>query len=31
MEDPVEWTESKIAEKAARLGSDKGAAGKFDD
>jgi len=31
MEDPAEWTESKIAEKAARLGSDKGAAGKFDD
>ncbi len=31
MEDPAEWTESKIAEKAARLGSDKAAAGKFDD
>jgi len=31
MEDPAEWTESKIAEKAARLGADKGVAGKFDD
>jgi fructose-bisphosphate aldolase, class II len=31
MENPAEWTESKLAEKASRLGSDKGAAGKFDD
>jgi hypothetical protein len=31
MENPAEWTESKIAEKAARLGADKGPAGKFDD
>jgi fructose-bisphosphate aldolase class II len=31
MEDPVEWTGSKIAERASRLGSDKGLAGKFDD
>lgn len=31
MEDPAKWTESRIAEKAARLESDKGAAGKFDD
>jgi fructose-bisphosphate aldolase class II len=31
MENPVEWTESKITERASRLGSDKGAAGKFDD
>jgi len=30
-ENPVEWTESKIAEKAGRLGADKGPAGKFDD
>jgi fructose-bisphosphate aldolase, class II len=31
MENPAEWTESKIAERAAHLGSDKGPAGKFDD
>jgi len=31
MENPPEWTESKIVEKAARLGADKGPAGKFDD
>lgn len=31
IEDPAEWTESKIAEKASRLGSSKGPAGKFDD
>jgi fructose-bisphosphate aldolase, class II len=31
MEDPAGWTESKIAERASRLGSDKGPAGKFDD
>jgi fructose-bisphosphate aldolase class II len=31
IEDPVEWTESKITERASRLGSDKGPAGKFDD
>jgi len=31
MENPAEWTESKIAERAAHLGSDKGLAGKFDD
>ena len=31
MEDPVEWTESKITERASRLGSDKGPAGKSDD
>jgi fructose-bisphosphate aldolase, class II len=31
MENPAEWTENKIAEKAARLGPDKGPAGKFDD
>jgi hypothetical protein len=31
MENPAEWTESKITEQAFRLGSDKGAAGKFDD
>jgi fructose-bisphosphate aldolase class II len=30
-ENPAEWTESKIAEKAARLGADKGPASKFDD
>ena len=30
-ENPAEWTESKIAEGAARLGADKGPAGKFDD
>jgi fructose-bisphosphate aldolase, class II len=31
MENPTEWTESRIAEKAAGLGVDKGPAGKFDD
>ncbi len=31
VENPSEWTESKIAERAARIGSDKGPAGKFDD
>ncbi len=31
MENPAEWTESKIAERASRIGSDKGPAGKFDD
>jgi hypothetical protein len=31
MEDPSEWTESKITERASRLGADKGPAGKFDD
>jgi fructose-bisphosphate aldolase class II len=30
-ENPAEWTESKITERASRLGSDKGPAGKFDD
>lgn len=31
MEDPAEWTEDKIVEKASRLASDKGPAGRFDD
>jgi fructose-bisphosphate aldolase, class II len=31
MEDPAEWTEAKIAERASRLASEKGPAGKFDD
>jgi fructose-bisphosphate aldolase class II len=31
MEDPAEWTESKIVEKASRLRSEKGPAGRFDD
>jgi fructose-bisphosphate aldolase class II len=31
IESPAEWTESKIAERASRLGADKGPAGKFDD
>jgi fructose-bisphosphate aldolase class II len=31
MENPAEWTENKIAERAARLESDKDHAGKFDD
>jgi fructose-bisphosphate aldolase class II len=30
-ENPDEWTESKITERASHLGSDKGSAGKFDD
>ena len=31
MEDPAQWTESKIIERATRLANDKGPAGKFDD
>jgi fructose-bisphosphate aldolase, class II len=31
IEDPAQWTESKITERASRLGSSKGPAGKFDD
>lgn len=31
MEDPAEWTENKIIERASSLGSDKGSAGKFYD
>jgi fructose-bisphosphate aldolase class II len=31
IENPAEWTENKIIERASRLGSDKGPAGKFDD
>jgi fructose-bisphosphate aldolase class II len=31
IENPAEWTESKIIERASRLGGDKGPAGKFDD
>ncbi len=31
IENPEEWTESKIIERASHLGSDKGPAGKFDD
>jgi len=31
LENPAEWTEGKIAERASRLGGDKGPAGKFDD
>jgi fructose-bisphosphate aldolase, class II len=31
IENPAEWTESKITERASRLGSNKGPAGKFDD
>lgn len=31
LEDPDEWTEAKIIEKAKTLDSDKGAAGQFDD
>ena len=31
LEDPSEWTEEKIREKAKRLGSDKGPEGDFDD
>jgi fructose-bisphosphate aldolase class II len=30
-ENPAEWTESKIAERASHLGNTKGPAGKFDD
>ncbi len=31
IENPAEWTESKIIERASQLGRDKGPAGKFDD
>jgi fructose-bisphosphate aldolase class II len=31
MENPAEWTESKITERASHLGHSKGPAGKFDD
>ena len=31
IEDPAEWTESRIRERAAGIGSDKGPAGDFDD
>jgi fructose-bisphosphate aldolase class II len=31
IENPAEWTENKITERASRLGIDKGPAGKFDD
>lgn len=31
IEDPAEWTEEKIKERAARIGSDKGPKGNFDD
>ncbi len=31
MENPAEWTESKITERATHLGADRGPAGKFDD
>ena len=31
MEDPAEWTEAKIREKAANIDSDKGPAGDFED
>jgi len=31
IENPAEWTESKIIERASLLGSNKGSAGKFDD
>ena len=31
VENPAEWTESKITERASRIGSDKGPGGKFDD
>ncbi len=31
MENPAEWAEGKITERASRLGSGKGTAGKFDD
>ncbi len=31
IEDPAEWTDAKIVERAKTLGSDKGAAGDFDD
>ena len=31
LENPAEWTESRIVERASRIGSDKGPAGKYDD
>ena len=31
IENPAEWTEAKIIERASHLGKDKGPAGKFDD
>ncbi|MBM4324703.1 MAG: ketose-bisphosphate aldolase, partial [Deltaproteobacteria bacterium] len=31
IENPAEWTEAKIIERASQLGKDKGPAGKFDD
>jgi fructose-bisphosphate aldolase class II len=31
LEDPSEWTDEKIAEKASKIESDKGPAGKYDD
>lgn len=31
IEDPAEWTETKIRERAAKIGSDKGPKGDFDD
>jgi fructose-bisphosphate aldolase class II len=31
IEDPAEWTEAKIVERAKTLSSDKGAKGDFDD
>ena len=31
LENPSEWSETKIAERASRLGADKGPGGKFDD
>jgi fructose-bisphosphate aldolase class II len=31
IENPADWTETKAAERASRLGHDKGPAGKFDD
>jgi hypothetical protein len=31
IENPSEWTESKITERASRLGAEKRPAGKFDD
>ncbi len=31
IENPAEWTEGKIVERASHLGGEKGAAGKFDD
>ena len=31
MEEPKEWTESKITERASRIGKEKGPGGKFDD